>query len=89
MGTQQKKRSHRNRKPVWYLKPYSNFSYAALQTLLLHAKPGSEDEKLIQSELRRREKEPKQDPGQTMLFTGLEWARTKSPWYIPQLENVA
>ena len=82
-------KKYKTRKPVWYLRPYQRFSVPALKILLSHAVEGSEDQKLIQAELRHREIEPKQEPNQCMLFTGLEWKRTKSPWCTSQLENAA
>jgi hypothetical protein len=61
-------------------RPYERFSPSALLILLSHAKAGSEECEVIEREVRFRKKEPKQDLRQTLLFTGLEWEQTKSPW---------
>jgi hypothetical protein len=60
-------------------RPYEKFSYWALEQLLSHAN-GSEEREVIERELRFRQREPKEDPRQTPLFTGTEWAVTRSPW---------
>jgi len=75
------KRTYRNGHYTYITRrPYERFSVSALMILLSHAKAGSEEHEVIEREIRFRKKEPKQNLHQTLLFTGLEWEETKSPW---------